>query len=154
MDREFSKRMQEKLDELKISNEPQPIRSDGAGALDLGPRNPERAKQLPDTLVPPATDFGLIPNLKFSFADAHMTLKPGGWSREITSRELPIDETLAIVNMNLSPGVREMHSHLQSEWGYVLQGGARVTAVDEKGRIINYMIFFFIIRIIYTYIVE
>ena len=82
----------------------------------MGPRNPERAKQLPDTLVPPATDFGLIPNLKFSFADAHMTLKPGGWSREITSRELPVDETLAIVNMNLSPGVREMHSHLQSEW--------------------------------------
>lgn len=79
--------MQEKLDELKNSNEPQPIRSDGAGALDLGPRNPERARQLPDTLVPPATDFGLIPNLKFSFADAHMTLKPGGWSREITSRE-------------------------------------------------------------------
>ena len=116
MDREFSKRMQEKLDELKNSNEPQPIRSDGAGALDLGPRNPERAKQLPDTLVPPATDFGLFPNLKFSFADAHMTLKPGGWSREITSRELPVDETLAIVNMNLSPGVREMHSHLQSEW--------------------------------------
>lgn len=36
--------------------------------------------------------------------------------------------------MNLSPGVREMHSHLQSEWGYVLQGGARVTAVDERGR--------------------
>lgn len=44
MNREFSKRMQEKLDELKNSNEPQPIRSDGAGALDLGPRNPERAK--------------------------------------------------------------------------------------------------------------
>ncbi|MGN0203543.1 MAG: hypothetical protein ACI4BB_03295, partial [Coprococcus sp.] len=60
MNREFSKRMQEKLDELKNSNEPQPIRSDGAGALDLGPRNPERARQLPDTLVPPATDFGLI----------------------------------------------------------------------------------------------
>lgn len=76
MDREFSKRMQEKLDKLKSSNEPQPIRSDGAGVLDLGPRNPERAKQLPDTLVPPATDFGLISNLKFSFADAHMTLKP------------------------------------------------------------------------------
>lgn len=87
----------------------------------MGPRNPERAKQLPDTLVPPATDFGLIPNLKFSFADAHMTLKPGGWSREITSRELPVDETMAVVNMNLSPGVREMHSHLQSEWGFVLK---------------------------------
>lgn len=134
MDREFTKRMQEKLDDLKNSTEPQPIRSDGAGALDLGPRNPVRDSQNPDVLVPPATDFGLIPHLRFSFADAHMTLKSGGWSREITSRELPIDDTLAIVNMNLSPGVREMHTHLQSEWGYVLQGGARVTAVDERGR--------------------
>ena len=101
MDRNFSERMQEKLNELKNSAEPQPIRSDGAGALDLGPRNPERAGQLPDTLVPPATDFGLLPNLKFSFADAHMTLKPGGWSREITSRELPVDKTLAIVRLRL-----------------------------------------------------
>lgn len=134
MDRNFSERLQEKLDELKNSTEPQPIRSDGCGALDLGPRNTKRAEEVPDTLVPPATDFGLIPNLKFSLADAHMTLKTGGWSREITSRELPIDDTLAIVNMNLSPGVREMHSHLQSEWGYVVQGAARVTAVDERGR--------------------
>lgn len=134
MDRDFEGRMQKKLDELKNSKTPEPIRSDGAGALDLGPRNVERDKQNPDILVPPATDFGLIPNLRFSMADAHMTIKPGGWSREVTSRELPVDTTLAIVDMNLSPGVREMHSHLQSEWGFVLQGGARVTAVDEMGR--------------------
>lgn len=134
MDREFDKRMQEKLDELKASTTPQPIRSDGAGALDLGPRDVVRDEENPDILVPPATDFGLIHNLRFSFADAHMILKSGGWSREITSRELPINDTMAIVDMNLSPGVREMHTHLQSEWGYVLQGGARVTAVDERGR--------------------
>lgn len=134
MDRNFEKRLQEKLEELKNSDVPQPIRSDGAGALDLGPRNVDRDMQNPDILVPPATDFGLIPNLRFSLSDAHMTLKTGGWSREVTSRELPVDTTLALVDMNLSPGVREMHSHLQSEWGFVLQGGARVTAVDERGR--------------------
>lgn len=134
MDREFNKRMQEKLDELKNAKTPEPIRSDGAGALDLGPRNIKRDEENPDILVPPATDFGLIPNSRFSFSDAHMILKSGGWSREITSRELPIDNTLAIVDMNLSPGVREMHTHLQSEWGFVLEGGARVTAIDEKGR--------------------
>lgn len=125
MDREFERRLQEKLDELKESGRPEPIRSDGAGALDLGPRNVERDMQNPDIIVPPATDFGLIPNLRFSMADAHMTIKTGGWSREVTQRELPVDSTLAIVDMNLSPGVREMHSHLQSEWGFVLQGGAR-----------------------------
>lgn len=134
MNRDFEGRMQQKLDELKNATETQPIRSDGAGALDLGPRNATRDKQNPDIIVPPATDFGLIPNLRFSMADAHMTLKPGGWSREVTSRELSVNTTMAIVDMNLSPGVREMHSHLQSEWGYVLQGSARVTAVDERGR--------------------
>ncbi len=135
MDRNIDAEMQKKLDELKSSNTPQPIRSDGAGALDLGPRNVTRDAQNPDILVPPATDFGLIPNLRFSFADAPMILKSGGWSREITSRELPVNTTLAIIDMNLSPGVREMHTHLQSEWGYLLQGEARVTAVDEKGRV-------------------
>lgn len=134
MEREFEKRMQKKLDELKNSPTCEPIRSDGAGSLDLGPRNVDRDNENPDILVPPATDFGLIPNLRFSMADSHMILKPGGWSREITKRELPIDDTLAIVDMNLSPGVREMHTHQQSEWGFVLVGGARVTAVDERGR--------------------
>ena len=85
-------------------------------------------------LVPPTTDHGLLDNLRFSFSDTHMRLKPGGWSREITKRELPISDTFALVDMCLSPGVREMHSHQQSEFGFVLQGGARVTAVDELGR--------------------
>ena len=134
MNRDFEGRMQQQLDTLKSATTPEPIRSDGAGAPDLGPRNILRDGQNPDILVPPATDFGLVPNLRFSMADAHMTIKPGGWSREIASRELPVDTTMAIVDMNLSPGVREMHSHLQSEWGYVLQGEARVTAVDERGR--------------------
>lgn len=63
-----------------------------------------------------------------------MDIKPGGWSREITKRELPVSDTFAIVDMHLSPGAREMHSHQQSEFGFVLVGGARVTAVDEMGR--------------------
>jgi oxalate decarboxylase len=134
MERFFEERMQEKLNQLKEAKQCEPIRSDGAGSLDLGPRNVERDSQNPDVLVPPATDFGLIPNLRFSMADAHMILKPGGWSREVTKREISADDTLAIVNMNLSPGVREMHTHQQSEWGFVLVGGARVTAVDERGR--------------------
>ena len=134
MDREYQKRLQEKLTQLKNAQQPEPIRSDGAGALDLGPRDLARDAQNPDMLVPPATDHGLIDNLRFSLSDTHMTLKPGGWSREITSRELPITTSFALVDMNLSPGVREMHSHQQSEFGYVLVGGARVTAIDEMGR--------------------
>lgn len=46
-------------------NVPQPIRSDGAGAIDAGPRNMMRDIQNPNILVPPVTDEGMIPNLRF-----------------------------------------------------------------------------------------
>jgi oxalate decarboxylase len=41
-------------------------------------------------LTPPGTDYGTIPNLKFSFATAHNRLNEGGWAGEVTARELPI----------------------------------------------------------------
>ncbi|MEK8129110.1 oxalate decarboxylase family bicupin [Paenibacillus filicis] len=114
---------------------PQPIRADGAGATDPGPRDIWRDIQNPDLLVPPITDAGTVPNLKFSFSDTHMRLEPGGWSREVTMRELPIATTLAGVNMRLTPGgVRELHWHKQAEWSYMLLGRARITAVDQQGR--------------------
>jgi oxalate decarboxylase len=74
------------------------------GATILGPRNPERGQQNPDILRPPFTDHGSVPNLRFSFEDAHMTLRDGGWSREVTQRELPISTTMAGVNMRLKSG--------------------------------------------------
>jgi oxalate decarboxylase len=115
-------------------NVPQPIRNDGAGATDLGPRDIMRDLENPDMLVPPVTDAGLIPNLKFSFSDTHMQLNHGGWSREVTVRQLPIATTLAGVNMRLTPGgVRELHWHQQAEWSYMLLGRARITTVDLEG---------------------
>lgn len=119
----------------KYGNIPQPIRDDGAGATDLGPRDIMRDIENPDMLVPPATDAGLIPNLKFSFSDTHMQLNHGGWSREVTIRELPIATNLAGVNMRLTPGgVRELHWHQQAEWAYMILGRARITVVDQNGR--------------------
>jgi oxalate decarboxylase len=113
---------------------PQPIRKDGAGGVDKGPRDIMRDLENPDMLVPPTTDAGLVPNLKFSFSDTYMTLNQGGWSREITARELPIATTLSGVNMSLTPGgVRELHWHQQAEWSYMLLGHARITAVDQNG---------------------
>nr|WP_154983081.1 oxalate decarboxylase family bicupin [Paenibacillus xylanexedens] len=114
---------------------PQPIRSDGAGGPDYGPRDVLRDKQNPDMLVPPKTDNGLLPNLRMSFSDTHMQLNHGGWSREITVRDLPVATTLAGVNMSLTPGgVRELHWHQQSEWAYMIWGTARITSVDQNGR--------------------
>jgi oxalate decarboxylase len=116
-------------------NVPQPIRKDGAGGTDFGPRDVMRDMENPDLLVPPVTDAGLIPNLKFSFSDTHMQLNHGGWSREVTARELPIATTLAGVNMRLTPGgVRELHWHQQAEWAYMLLGQARITSFDQAGR--------------------
>ncbi|RRJ66952.1 cupin domain-containing protein [Paenibacillus oralis] len=114
---------------------PEPIRPDGSGATDPGPRDIMRDLENPDMLVPPVTDQGLIPNLKFSFSDTHMQLNHGGWSREITIRELPVATTLAGVNMRLTPGgVRELHWHQQAEWSFMIDGKARITAVDQNGR--------------------
>ncbi|MEJ9152009.1 oxalate decarboxylase family bicupin [Bacillus smithii] len=114
---------------------PHPIRDDGAGATDFGPRDIMRDLENPDMLVPPATDAGTIPNLKFSFSDTNMQLNHGGWSREVTVRQLPIATTLAGVNMRLTPGgVRELHWHKQAEWAFMIMGRARITAVDQNGR--------------------
>ncbi|CAH1199946.1 Oxalate decarboxylase OxdD [Paenibacillus allorhizoplanae] len=116
-------------------NVPQPIRPDGAGGIDTGPRDVMRDMENPNMLVPPITDSGLLPNLKFSFSDTSMKLNFGGWSREVTARELPIATTLAGVNMSLTPGgVRELHWHQQAEWSYMIVGSARITSIDQEGR--------------------
>jgi hypothetical protein len=40
--------------------------------------------------VPPSTDSGELPNLRFSFDDAHIGLSGGGWTRQVTARELGV----------------------------------------------------------------
>jgi oxalate decarboxylase len=113
---------------------PQPQRP-GHGGSDPGPRNLMRDRQNPDLLVPPSTDQGTVPNLRFSFADAHMRLTSGGWTRQVTVRELGISKTIAGVNMRLNAGsVRELHWHKAAEWAYMLYGSARITAIDAQGR--------------------
>jgi oxalate decarboxylase len=113
---------------------PQPIRGD-EGATILGPHNRALERDNLALLVPPETDAGTIPNLKYSFDAAHNRLLSGGWAREVTVRELPIATELAGVNMRLKPGgVREMHWHKEAEWAYMIAGHARITAVDAEGR--------------------
>ena len=98
---------------------PQPMRP-GHGGTDPGPRNIPRDVQNPDLLVPPSTDHGTLPNLRFSFADAHVRQESGGWTRQITARELCISKNIAGVNMRLNAGgVRELHWHKAAEWAYM-----------------------------------
>ena len=120
---------------FRMTEKKEPIRNvDQTGWIDQGPRNYQRDLQNPDLLVPPTTDHGTVANLRFSFSDAHMRLESGGWTREVTNRELPASHDLAGVDMCLKPGAyREMHWHQQAEWAMMLQGNARVTALNENG---------------------
>ena len=117
-------------------NVPQPSRAPGVGGTDPHPGSVARELQNPDLLNPPSTDSGTVPNLRFSFADGHMRQSSGGWTRQVTVRELGISKSIAGVNMRLNAGgVRELHWHKQAEWAYMLYGNARITAIDAQGGI-------------------
>jgi oxalate decarboxylase len=118
----------------RAGDAPQPA-DGGPGASILGPRNEPVQLENPDLLRPPATDAGSLPNLKFPFDLAHMRVTGGGWTRQVTVKELPVATTLAGVDMRLKPGgIRELHWHESAEWSLMLAGRARITAVDSQGR--------------------
>lgn len=99
------------------------------------PANPALDAQNRDSLIPPSTDAGAVPTFKYPFSIAHKRMYDGGWSHEVTARELPIADELAGVLMRLTPGgVRELHWHNAAEWALVLYGSARIAAVDRDGK--------------------
>jgi oxalate decarboxylase len=113
-------------------NQPRTDRS----ATDPGPTNAALDAQNPDSTWPPATDSkSLVQNFKYPFSFANKRTYEGGWSREVTVRELPVSTTMAGVNMRLTAGgVRELHWHTADEWAMVLYGSARITAIDRDGK--------------------
>jgi oxalate decarboxylase len=93
------------------------------------------AAQNPDSVWAPETDSGTVSPFKYPFALARKRIESGGWTRQVTSRELPISKTIAGVEMRLTAGgVRELHWHVEAEWAIMLYGNARITAVDQQGR--------------------
>jgi oxalate decarboxylase len=103
---------------------------------DPGPANPGLDAQNPDSIWPPPTDSkSLVQNFKYPFSFANKRTYEGGWSREVTVRELPVSKSLAGVNMRLTAGgVRELHWHTSAEWAIMLYGTARITAIDADGK--------------------
>jgi oxalate decarboxylase len=103
---------------------------------DPGPANQGLDGQNPDSILPPVTDSkSLVQNFKYPFSLANKRVYEGGWSREVTVRELPVSKTLAGVNMRLNAGgVRELHWHTSAEWAIMLYGAARITAIDAEGK--------------------
>ncbi|MDB6064037.1 MAG: bicupin, oxalate decarboxylase family [Pedosphaera sp.] len=102
---------------------------------DPGPKNPVLDGQNPDSVTPPRTDAGRVRAFKYPFSFANKRMYEGGWSREVTIRELPVSRSIAGVNMRLTAGgVRELHWHTAGEWSLMLYGEARITAVDAEGK--------------------
>jgi oxalate decarboxylase len=102
---------------------------------DPGPRNLPLAKANPDSEWPPETDNGSVKPFKYSFALSRKRVENGGWTRQVTVRDLGISKAIAGVEMRLTAGgVRELHWHVEAEWAIMLYGNARITAVDQSGK--------------------
>src|SRR6202167_1803845 len=117
---------------------PQALKSAAHNApneTDPGPQNLPLAAENPDSEWAPPTDSGTIKPFKYSFSLARKRVLSGGWTRQVTARELPVSTTMAGVEMRLTAGgVRELHWHVEAEWAIMLNGKARITAVDQEGR--------------------
>jgi oxalate decarboxylase len=113
---------------------PYPTKDDRSASAP-GPGNPQLDAQNPDSFLPPSSDAGGVQTFKYPFGLAHKRMQEGGWSREVTVRELAISKTIAGVDMRLTAGgIRELHWHTAAEWALMLYGNARITAVDLDGK--------------------
>ena len=101
-----------------------------------GQENEPLLKENPSTNMPPATDRGDIGPVWYSFDLNHKRIQQGGWSHQVTQRELPPSKDLAGVNMRLTSGsFRELHWHTANEWAYMLYGSARITVLSPDGTV-------------------
>jgi oxalate decarboxylase len=98
-------------------------------------QNVPEDRENPNSVWAPETDAGGQPPFKYPFSFSHKRLEQGGWTRQVTVRDLPISKKMAGVQMRLiSGGIRELHWHEGAEWALMLYGTARITAVDQEGR--------------------
>ena len=102
---------------------------------DPGQENKPLLDENPNTNMPPPTDHGSVVPLWYSFDLVKKRVEEGGWTHEVTERELPSSKDIAGVNMRLTAGsYRELHWHTADEWAYVLYGKARVTVMSPDGK--------------------
>ncbi|MGA2538982.1 MAG: cupin domain-containing protein, partial [Terracidiphilus sp.] len=102
---------------------------------DPGPENRSLLGENPSANNPPFTDHGNPGPIWFSFDLAPKRMQGGGWTHQVTQRELPPSKDLAGVNMRLTAGsFRELHWHTANEWAIMLTGKARVTVMQPDGK--------------------
>lgn len=103
---------------------------------DPGPSNVWQLAENPSTDNPPRTDHGDLGPIWYSFNLAHKRVQHGGWTRQVTQRELPLSRDVAGVNMRLGAGsFRELHWHTAGEWAMMLYGTARITVLNPDGTV-------------------
>src|ERR1700747_1005369 len=101
---------------------------------DPGPENKPLLDENPNSNTPPPTDHGDVGPIWYSFDLARKRVEEGGWTHQVTQRELPPSTDLAGVNMRLTRGsFRELHWHTADEWALMLYGNARVTVLNPDG---------------------
>ena len=102
---------------------------------DPGPENVAVRNVETNPFMPPDTDHSITPQFWNSFSAAHRRVEQGGWSRQVTIKDFPISKEIAGVNMRLTAGgIRELHWHDAAEWALMLDGKARITAIDNNGK--------------------
>jgi oxalate decarboxylase len=101
-----------------------------------GQENKPLLVENPNSNMPPPTDNGDVGPIWHSFDLTHKRIQEGGWTHQVTQRELPSSTELAGVNMRLTAGsFRELHWHTADEWAIMLYGNARVTLLNPDGTI-------------------
>ncbi len=101
-----------------------------------GQENKPLLNENPNSNTPPPTDNGDVGPIWYSFDLTHKRIQEGGWTHQVTQRELPSSTDLAGVNMRLTAGsFRELHWHTADEWSIMLYGNARVTVLNPDGTI-------------------
>jgi len=114
---------------------PQPVRGT-KGGTDPGPRNSVYDQINSDKLAPPGTDHGQTINAQWPMGLSHakLGLSSAGWSRQENTQVMPDATKMAGVDMRLEAGAyRELHWHVAGEWALMLNGTARISAIDENG---------------------
>ena len=107
----------------------------GNSASDPGEENKPLLAENPNSNEPPFTDHGDPGTIWYSFDLAKKRLQGGGWTHQVTDRELPNSKEIAGVNMRLTAGsFRELHWHTSDEWAYMITGDARVTLLQTDGK--------------------
>lgn len=84
--------------------------------------------------VQPPTDHCEAVPVWYSFNLVRDRGQEGGWTREVTERELLSPRSAVGIRVRLEEGAySELHSHTTDQWAYLLRGNARVTIMDENG---------------------